>query len=376
MEISKFILNIVCLRHIKIDRKRTEMASRLRIRPVYENCHFNLNSKQFSFMRRELVYPLFICCLYSIWLGYMTYTDSWHFFTELWEMPLTMALGSFVAGCTPTGGSAVAFPVFTKILNISSEDARTFGLMIQAIGMTSASLFIWHRRIKVLWNVVIYASIGGLFGTWFSENYIYLPAPYPKLLFTTMISIFAVALIYSYLLDKFNLNTSIDRFSFLRRGEFIAVGFLGGIIANTVGSGIDIMVFMTLALCYRISEKVSIPTTIICMAINSIIGFLVHATSEKDIQAVWEYWIVSVPVVAIGAPLGAFLMTCWSRTQILVFVVILISIDFVSSIMVFKFTDGVLQTLLLFLLGCISVFALMIRRGNKMFNSTSSAQQY
>ena len=65
-------------------------------------------------------------------------------------MSLTMTAGSFVAGATPTGGAAVAFPVFTKVLQIPTNEARTFGLMIQSIGMTSAALFILQKRLTIL----------------------------------------------------------------------------------------------------------------------------------------------------------------------------------------------------------------------------------
>jgi len=304
----------------------------------------------------------------------MTATQSWGNYAKLWEIPLTMVLGSFVAGCTPTGGSAVAFPVFTKLFNISPDDARTFGLMIQSIGMTSASLFIWHKRIPVLWNVVLYASIGGVLGTLLSEFLIYPSAPYPKLLFTTMISIFAVALIYNHLSSKISQHKKINTFGNLQRFEFIIAGLVGGIISNTVGSGIDIIVYMTLALCYRICEKVSIPTTVICMAINSVIGFLAHASIDNDIHKVWEYWIISCPVVAIGAPLGALLMTYWSRNQILAVIIILITVDFVSSVIVLNMTHAVWYNLSIFLVLCTFIFTVMIRRGNKMFSENVLTQ--
>jgi uncharacterized membrane protein YfcA len=304
----------------------------------------------------------------------MTFTQSWHIYAKLWEIPLTMVLGSFVAGCTPTGGSAVAFPVFTKLFDITPDDARTFGLMIQSIGMTSASLFIWHSRIPVLWNVVLYTSIGGVLGTLLSGLLIYPSAPYPKLLFTTMITIFAVALIFNHLSSNSSQNKEISKFGNLQRIEFIIVGVVGGIISNTVGSGTDIIVYMTLALCYRICEKVSIPTTVICMAINSVIGFLVHASIDNDIKNVWEYWIISCPVVAIGAPLGALQMTYWSRNQILAIIIILITVDLVSSLIVLNLTHAVWYNLAIFLVLCMIIFSVMIRRGNKMFSANPISQ--
>ena len=59
--------------------------------------------------------------------------------------PAIMVLGAFVAGLTPEGGGAVAFPVLSVFLLISREMARDFSLMIQSVGMTSASIFILSR---------------------------------------------------------------------------------------------------------------------------------------------------------------------------------------------------------------------------------------
>lgn len=318
--------------------------------------------------KRQLVFPSFLFCLYAVWFMYMCFSNRWHFFAEFWQMPLTMSLGSFIAGSTPSGGAAVAFPVFTKVLNISSDQVRTFGLMIQSIGMTSAALFIWHRRIPVLWNVVCYASLGGLVGTLIAVNFVNLPAPYPKILFTTLVSMFAIALVYVHCTATPGVNTDFRSFGNLQRFEFMLAGLIGGMISDAVGSGIDLIVFMSLALCYRMCEKVSIPTTVICMAINSIIGFALHATVVNDVHSVWNYWLVCIPIVAIGAPLGALLMTYWSRIQIISLICILILCDVISSVAILRLNNNeeFMQTLFFFVLACTCIIILMARRGKRI----------
>ena len=68
-----------------------------------------------------------------------------------WESAFTMLFGSFLAGSSPEGGGAVAFPVFTKILEVPAPVARTFGLSIQAVGMTVAvvAILINHRPVHL-----------------------------------------------------------------------------------------------------------------------------------------------------------------------------------------------------------------------------------
>lgn len=91
-----------------------------------------------------------------------------------------MVLGSFVAGASAEGGVAVAFPVFTKVLCIPATDARIFGLMIQAVGMTVASIVIVTRRVKILPHVIRLMSLGGVFGMVVGSLLLPIPLHTPK----------------------------------------------------------------------------------------------------------------------------------------------------------------------------------------------------
>src|SRR3981081_178871 len=66
-----------------------------------------------------------------------------------WPMAAVMILGSMVAGSTPMGGGAVSFPFLVLWLHIPPDIARNFALVIQALGMTSAMVFIFCRRVRI-----------------------------------------------------------------------------------------------------------------------------------------------------------------------------------------------------------------------------------
>ena len=51
-------------------------------------------------------------------------------------------------------------------------------------------------------------------------------------------------------------------------------GFLGGIFSAITGSGVDICSFSILSLLFRVSEKVSTPTSVVLMAMNTCVGEL------------------------------------------------------------------------------------------------------
>jgi len=85
-------------------------------------------------------------------------------FVENWFMSVTMAFGSFVAGSTSQGGGAVAFTVMTLGFNIDPKGARDFSMMIQYIGMTSATVAILWRRIPIEKTALLVAGFAGAAG--------------------------------------------------------------------------------------------------------------------------------------------------------------------------------------------------------------------
>lgn len=92
-----------------------------------------------------------------------------------------MLFGSFIAGATRQGGAAVALPVFTKVFRIPATHTRTVDLMLQSVGMT-----IWLRGIKILPRVLAYSC--GVVGMTVGLFVFVAPNPYPKVLFTLMLS--------------------------------------------------------------------------------------------------------------------------------------------------------------------------------------------
>ncbi|MFT5857868.1 MAG: putative membrane protein YfcA, partial [Verrucomicrobiales bacterium] len=87
---------------------------------------------------------------------------------------------------------------------------------------------------------------------------------------------------------------------------FILAGLLGGTVASQTGSGIDLICFILMTLGYGLMERRAIPTSVIIMASMSVLGFLLHGTLLHDNSEATKFWLVSVPIVAVGAPLGAF----------------------------------------------------------------------
>ncbi len=197
---------------------------------------------------RRWIYPGLLAAIYAAWSVYMFTTGRWALFLEHWPVTLTMSLGSFVAGATAEGGAAVAFPVFTKVLQIPSTDARTFGLMIQSVGMMMAATIILVQKINFLPAVVGWVSLGGVAGMIAGSYLFSIPPPYPRVIFTFAATTFGVALAVSRWSLRLKPRSVLPAWNNRYRVLFLLLGVLGGAFAANTGSGIDMLTFVVLTL--------------------------------------------------------------------------------------------------------------------------------
>ncbi|CCE25319.1 sulfite exporter TauE/SafE family protein [Methylotuvimicrobium alcaliphilum] len=282
----------------------------------------------------------------AVWLIWYAYSspDSLSIIEENWTVTLTMVFGSFIAGATSEGGGAVAFPVFTKVLHIAPLDAKVFSLAIQSVGMTAASLTIIALRVPVAWPVIAWASLGGLVGVSISSTALapLLPPALLKMLFTAMIAAFALPLtILTW--QKRLYNDTLPFFGAREKAIWLLTGTVGGGMTGLVGSGIDIICFSVMVLWFRLSEKVSTPTSVILMAVNALAGFALHGFLLDSFNATVErYWLAAVPVVVIGAPLGAYCCTKLNSRAIAVILILLILVELLSSLILIPLTANII----------------------------------
>jgi len=118
-----------------------------------------------------------------------------------------------------------------------------------------------------------------------------------------------------------------------------AVGVTGGIVASITGVGIDMIVYATLVLLYRADLKIAIPTSVVLMAFTSVVGIAVNVglsyvnPSRYYLDPeVYANWLAAAPVVALGAPLGAFVVQLVSRKPTLLIVSLLCIGQFVWTV--------------------------------------------
>lgn len=255
--------------------------------------------------------------IFRIWYGVMMLLwgllfalfNSISFFLDHWHYPAIMVLGAFVAGLTPEGGGAVAFPVLSVFFDLKRDMARDFSLMIQSIGMTSASIWILSRKGRrladyapVLWFVPV-SFLGFVSGMVLLQA---IPVFIIQALFLSLILTFTLAYISSkHRGDRpvLMVNNAADKM--LLAGVLI----VGGMCASLFGTGADIVLYTALVTRFRMDEKAATHMGIMVMAAISVLGYAYRVFWDGDIT---DYqirtWLCAYPVVLFMAPFGSYIL--------------------------------------------------------------------
>ncbi len=312
--------------------------------------------------------------IFLTWFLYMAKTDQWFLFIENWFMSVTMVFGSFIAGASAEGGGAVAFPVMTLIYQITPAVARNFSLAIQSVGMTAAAWLIIRNRYPVEYRYLVPASAGGTLGIILGTYYLVplIPVPFTKMLFVTFWLSFGIVLYYINHIDKRKVVQKLPQLKMLDLALLLIVGILGGSLSSLLGSGLDIFSFSYITMRYHLSEKVATPTSVVIMAINTVVGFLLHTTIIKDFGTEeLHYWLVCIPVVVWGAPLGAYFINKKTREFISKFLYLIIAAQFIGALLIIRPAGTLLLfTVIVFVFGILFFFgfARLARKKLKQFD--------
>ena len=299
------------------------------------------------------IWLFYVILILLTWLYFLIHYFEISIFRENISVMLTMLFGSFIAGASSEGGGAIAFPVFTLALKLSPDIARNFSLLIQSVGMTSASLFIIQNKIPIEKKIIGTVSISGILG-FIISSYFLIDLFKPSLTKLAFVSIWlGFAFIFWVHKNSTNFYLLISKTKDYQ--ILILTGLLGGIISAFFGNGIDILSFSILVLYFNLSEKVATPTSIILMAIISIFGMLFHFFILKDVTPkTIDYWMTSIPIVIFFAPIGAHIINITSRQFIRLFLISIIIIQYIGAIIVIKPT--LKEFSFSFILGVITLF--------------------
>lgn len=251
--------------------------------------------------------------------------QHWETLQAHWGIAVAMAFGSYAAGATPMGGGTVGFPVLVLLFKEPATLGRDFSFAIQSIGMTSASIYILCSRQKLEWVMLRWSLVGSLLGTPLGILLIapHVPGLFIKVFFAIIWASFGVLHLYRTNAICANIGETPAAHRFDRNVGF-AIGLLAGAtVAAVTGVGIDMILYAIMVLLMRADLKVAIPSSVIIMAFTSLVGIATKNLTAGLQPGVYENWLAAAPVVALGAPFGAFIVSRIGRKPTLYFVAVL-----------------------------------------------------
>ncbi|MBF9033867.1 TSUP family transporter [Rhodobacterales bacterium HKCCE2091] len=325
---------------------------------------------------------LALCVSASItlaWLAAVTMLGLWPRVIGQWPASLTMVFGSIVAGSTPQGGGAVAFPVFTKVLGVPAEVARSFSLCIQTVGMGAATLAIIINRRPVEWRTVAIttgaAVVGFLVMAFLASDPSrpfrpsLLPGPYVKVTFTIVLVSMAFVVFSGTRVSLREVHRVLPALNGRMIATYLVIGLIGGASSALVGSGADVFVYLAMVVFFTVDPKVGVPTSVVCMAAISVLGFITFGFVDRQLFVglndagevvqlggaavtqvgagqlafgdgpggaprqfdLFGLWLAAVPIVCWGAPLGSWLASRMTTRRLVQFVTLLALAEVIST---------------------------------------------
>ncbi len=274
---------------------------------------------------RLWIWFLWLAAFYGTWSWLVLGRGHWALAKAHWPMAVAMAFGSYVAGSTPMGGGTVGFPILVLFFGEPATLGRDFSFAVQSIGMTSASIFILARRQPLAWAMLQGTMAGSVVGTTLGIFAVapFVPALWIKLVFAVVWASFG--LLHLYRLGEIAAHTGMTDFD--EHWDF-RVGLLTGIlagatVASVTGVGIDMVLYALLVLLCRADLKIAIPTSVVIMAFTSVLGIAVKGLVTGVQPGVFGNWLAAAPIVALGAPLGVFMVDLIGRKPTLLLVALL-----------------------------------------------------
>ena len=228
---------------------------------------------------------------------------------------LSFVVMGIVLGLIGGGGSILTVPILVYIMGIDAVQATSYSLFIVGIAAAFGSVQFMRNKLVDLKAALVF-SIPSLIAVFITRLYI-MPA-LPSELFQVSEFIvtksIAVLLLFSVLMlaASFSMikSKSIKSESEMSEKSFnypmiFIEGFIVGILTGLVGAGGGFLIIPALVLLAKIPMKIAVGTSLVIIAVKSIIGFTGDILSSSEIN-----WLLltQLSVIAIfGMYLGTYL---------------------------------------------------------------------
>nr|RLD29586.1 MAG: sulfite exporter TauE/SafE family protein [Bacteroidota bacterium] len=214
------------------------------------------------------------------------------------------------------GGSILAVPVLAYLFSIEEKAATAYSLFI----VGSSALFggiRQHYKGYVNWKTAIVFGFPAIVGVSVVRKF--LVPVLPDVLFTIedfeftrrmgMFGLFAVLMIpAAFSMLKVTKQEKLDKPKKVKYNYLILIlseGFIVGVITGLIGAGGGFLIIPALVILANLEMKVAVATSLIIIAVKSLIGFFLGDAFTMDID--WQFLIIFTLLSFIGIFIGSYL---------------------------------------------------------------------
>ena len=211
---------------------------------------------------------------------------------------------------------------------------RSFAFAIQALGMSSAVLYLLAAGRPLAWGVLRWALLGSLLAT--PIGVVWLAPRVPELGVKLVYAVVWARLRRDHAAPALRARGPDRACSTLGPGSERAAGLLagaigGGCIASVAGVGADMLLYSVLVLLFRADAAARHPDGRRADGVHLARGRRDQRAASRLLDpsvpllhpGVAEHWLAAAPVVVVGAPLGALAVSVIPRTATLALVALL-----------------------------------------------------
>lgn len=214
------------------------------------------------------------------------------------------------------GGSILTVPLLVYLFNIDAVSATAYSLFIVGTTSVVGSLSYLKKGLVSIKTAIVFGipSIAAIF---LVREYILPAIPQhimsignytltKNILLMLLFAILMIVASYSMIKkDRHSGNDVLQRKGFNYQYLFFQ-GTLTGIVTGLIGAGGGFLIIPALVNLLRLPIKIAIGTSLVIIAINSLIGFLF---SLKQVSIQWSFLLSIAAIAVLGILIGSYLST-------------------------------------------------------------------
>lgn len=214
------------------------------------------------------------------------------------------------------GGSILTVPVLTYLFAKSAKEATMYSLFIVGVAASFGAIKMLKKGLVDFKTGAIF-SIPALASISFARA-VLVPAIPEEILHIgsfTLTDNVAIMILFAVVMLKASISMIKGRGALEKKTceteknySVIAIqGILIGLLTGTIGAGGGFLIIPALVLLAKMSMKTAVGTSLMIIAVNSLLGFAVDVVSNDYEQLDWKFLSIFSGISVVGIFIGSFL---------------------------------------------------------------------